>query len=194
MNRDNCITRASSDSKGDQLVGRLQNVFRVLAKPEHALREQAIKLRQEVSSAWGVRAAQNDWFPWPKTIASQGVRRLKGIDWKPYGMLSYLGYHVGETPPTPRDVRWHVLEYVFQHQLPPLDSRIYYLEWGQPQTAQRLKKLANTLAALTRNAKRRDGSSYAKAIDDWEGDLMFLRERYYFGFFHFGWPATDSLH
>ena len=109
-------------------------------------------------------------------------------------MLSYLGYHVGETQPTPRDIRWHILEYAFEYQLPPLDNRAYYLEWGQPQTAQRLMKLANTLAALTRNAKRRDDLSYAKAIDDWEGDLVFLRDRYYFALFHFGWPTTESLH
>jgi len=67
-------------------------------------------------------------------------------------------------------------------------------EWGEPQTAQRLQKMANTLAALTRNAKRHDLRSYATAIDDWEGDLAFLHERYYVHLFQFGWPATDSVH
>jgi hypothetical protein len=76
----------------------------------------------------------------------------------------------------------------------PLSDRHYFLEWGEPQTALRLKKLANTLAALTRNAKRRDVESYAIAIDDWEGDLALLHERYYVRFFHFGWPTTDFLH
>jgi hypothetical protein len=66
--------------------------------------------------------------------------------------------------------------------------------WGKPRTARRLQKLANTLAALTRNAKRRDSMSYAKAIDDWEDDLALLRERYYVQFLHFGWPATDAMH
>jgi hypothetical protein len=194
MNLDSYITRPSSDSKGDRLVGRLQNVFRVLSKPEHERREEAIKLREEISSTWGDYVNQNRWFPWPTTIASLGTRRLKGIDWRPYGALSYLGYHVGETQPTQRDVRWQILEYAFEYQLPPLDSRTYYLEWGQPQTAQRLKKLANTLAALTRNAKRKDAVSYASAIDDWERDLVLLHDRYYRNLFHFGWPATDHLH
>ena len=53
--------------------------------------------------------------------------------------------------------------------------------------------MANTLAALTRNAKRRDTMSYAKAIDDWESDLALLRDKYYLDFFHFGWPATRVL-
>jgi len=53
--------------------------------------------------------------------------------------------------------------------------------------------MANTLAALTRNAKRRDTISYAKAIDDWESDLVLLRDKYYLDFFHFGWPTSHVL-
>jgi hypothetical protein len=67
------------------------------------------------------------------------------------------------------------------------------LQAGNLMTAQRLKKIANTLPALTRNAKRRDTMSYAKAIDDWESDLALLRDKYYLDFFHFGWPATHVL-
>ena len=105
----------------------------------------------------------------------------------------FLGYHVGETNPAPPNVRWRILEYAFECHLPLLDGPTYYLEWGTPLTAQRLKKMANTLAALTRNAKRRDTMSYAKAIDDWESDLVVLRDKYYLDFFHFGWPATHVL-
>lgn len=194
MNLASCIAPPPSEPKSDLLLGRLRNVFCVLSIPKHERREEAIKLREEISFKWGIQATRNEWFPWPTTEASLGMRRLKGIDWRPYGILSYLGYHVGEAQPTPRAIRWHILEYIFEYQLPPLDSRAYYLEWGQLQTAQRLKKLANTLAALTRNAKRRGGLSYAAAIDDWESDLAFLRERYYDDFFHFGWPASDFLH
>jgi hypothetical protein len=187
-------TRPSSNFVGDRLQWQLQNVFRILAKPEHKLWDKAIKLRQDVSATWGTQAAQGNWFPWPTTIASPGARRLKEVDWRPNGMLSFLGYHVGETQPTPQDIRWCILEYAFECHLPPLNDPLYYLEWGMPLTAQRLKKLANTLAALTRNANRRDGVSFARAIDHWEHDLVLLRERYYLDFFHFCWPATDRLH
>jgi hypothetical protein len=105
-------------------------------------------------------------------------------------MLCYLGYHVGQTQPTRPEIRCCVLEYIFDCQLPPLNSPSYYSEWGKPQTAHRLYKLANTLAALTRNAKRGDAASWAKAIDDWEHDLALLWNCYYVGFFHFGWPGT----
>lgn len=184
----------SPSFEGDRILRQLQNVFRVLAEPDHELRERAIKMRQDVSSAWGTQAARGMWFPWPTTIAPPGARRLKTGDWRPQGMLSFLGYHVGETQPRPQSVRRCILEYAFECQLPPLDSPVYYSEWGAPLTARRLRKLSNTLAALTRNARRRDAVTLGRAIGDWERDLMFLCDRYYLGLFHFGWPATDTLH
>jgi hypothetical protein len=171
----------------------LQNVFRVLTKPEHPLRLEAARLREEISSAWARRAGQGDWFRWPSTAARRGSERLKDIGWRQYGMLRLLGYHVGETQPTPRHERRRILEYVFECHLPPVDDHAYFLEWGKPTTAPRLQKLANTLAAFTRNAKRRDDAAWSVAIDDWEADLQFLYAQYYEGFFGFGWPRTYLL-
>jgi len=184
--------QSSSSSEGDRSVRQLHNVFRVLSDPANARREQAIKLREQISSSWGKQAAQDQWFAWPTTSATPGVLRLRGVDWREQGMLSFLGYHVGETQPTPIAMRRLILEYAFEFELPPLDCRAYYLEWGAPRSAQRLNKLANTLAAFARNAKRKDTISCARAIDEWECDLAFLHERYYRGFFHFGWPDTES--
>ena len=105
-------------------------------------------------------------------------------------MLRHIGYRVGETQPMRRETREPLLEFVFECHLPPVGDRTYYFEWGKPLSAQRLGKLANTLAALTRNAKRRD-ASLAGAIRDWENDLSFLYRRYYLAFFQFGWPGTE---
>ena len=111
-----CMTR-KFNVEGDR--SRLRNAFRVMSEPEHKLREKAIWLRQEISSTWGNYAAQNKWFPWPTTIALLGTRKLKGIEWRPHGMLSFLGYHVGETDPTPLTMRRSILEYTFECHLPP---------------------------------------------------------------------------
>jgi hypothetical protein len=184
--------KPSSNFEG--LRGQLQSVFRILAKPDSNRWEEAIKLRQDVSCIWGRQAAEGKWFPWPTTIASPGARRLKGVNWRDKGMLSLLEYRVGETNPTPDDIRWCILQFVFECHLPPMEDAINNLDWGMPQTAQRLKKLANSLAAFTRNAKRQNTVSLATAIDDWEHDLGLLHEKYYLQFFHFGWPATDILH
>jgi hypothetical protein len=175
-------------------LGRLKNAFRIFAKNNHELRHQAIALREEVSSRWKALAAQGHWFPWPVTAAPVGTRRLKDIPWREEGMLSLLGYHVGKTQPTPPAIRLRILEYTFECDLPPVGDRAYFLEWGKPRTSQGLRKLANTSTALTRNAKRRDQVSYSAAINGWEKDLAFLRNKYYASLFHFEWPTTDYLH
>jgi hypothetical protein len=193
MNSAGNIAQTPPNLEGDRLRDRLQGVFRILAKPDHALREEAQKLRQEISCTWRIRAAQGKWFPWPTTSTCRGGRGLRGVDWRPQGMLSVLGYRVGETEPTEQEIRRCILEYAFECDLPPVNDPAYHEEWGQPRTAQRLHKLANTLATLTRNAKRRNAVSLARAIHDWERDLAFLRDRYYVDFFHFGWPATSLL-
>lgn len=194
MSRPHCSSPSSLSVSNDRLSLRLQNVFRILGEPSHQLRQEAFALREEVSSVWAARAAQDNWFPWPTTVSPKGKRRLSSIAWRQHGMLSFLGYHVGEIQPTRRSKRQRILEYVFECHLPPLNDRAYYLEWGSPSTSRRLQKLANTLAAFTRNAKRRDEIALARAIDDWEDDLAFLHDRYYVPFFHFGWPAPISLH
>jgi len=117
MNRAEGITLLSSNL-GDQLR-QLKNAFRVLAEPEHKLRGQAILLREEVSSRWAIQAAQEKWFPWPSTVAFRGGRAIKGVCWRQQGMLDVLGYHVGETNPTRRDIRRSILEYTFECHLPP---------------------------------------------------------------------------
>jgi hypothetical protein len=172
----------------------LQNAHRVLSNPGHPLRHQALVLRQAASSAWQARAAECQWFPWPTTNAPKGIRKLRCAFWRERGMLDLLGYHVGEIQPTPPEMRWQILQYTFECHLPPLNDVAYFLEWGEPRTAPRLRKLAHTVAAFARNAKRRDVCVYAKAIDDWEHDLDLLYEAYYARIFHFDWPATDFAH
>jgi hypothetical protein len=176
--------------EGVRSRGQLQNVFRVLADPNHQLRGKAIKVRQQVSSAWQILAAQDKWFAWPTTATPRGTGGMKHCEWRSHGMLSFLEYHVGEMQPTPKDIRWRILEYAFECHLPPLNGRAYLSEWGEPQTAQRLSKMANSLATFTRNAKRRDTVLLTKAIGDWECDLAFLHDQYYVKLFHFGWPET----
>jgi hypothetical protein len=109
------------------------------------------------------------------------------------GMLNLLGYHVGETQPLHPSIRESILEYIFEYHLPPIPDVAYFHEWGEPRSSGRLRKLANTLASLTRNAKRRDPWSLSRAIREWEQDLMFLHEHYYVHVFHFGWPDTQPV-
>ena len=175
-------------------LARLQNVFKKLALPDHPLRHQAFKVRDGISLSWCRMAERDEWFPWPSTVVSQRptIGKLCSFDWRPQGMLSLLGYHVGETLPLHHSIRESILEYAFEHHLPPVGDMTYFDEWSAPGSARRLQKLANTLASFTRNAKRRNPLTLARAIDEWELDLMLLYEKYYVRLFHFGWPATES--
>lgn len=63
-------------------------------------------------------------------------------------------------------------------------------QWGQPESADRLRKMAEAIAAFARNLKRREDDRMQQAIDSWEGDLDYLFETYYVGHFRFAWPIT----
>ncbi len=106
------------------------------------------------------------------------------------GMLSYLDYRVGRQNGEVASIRQRILSRVFEGRLPPVFPTDYMSSWGAPKSAARLRKIAESIAAFTRNAKRRRDYKMDDAISDWESDLGFLYDRYYIGHFSFGWPIT----
>jgi hypothetical protein len=73
--------------------------------------------------------------------------------------------------------------------LPPIESPSYMKEWASPQSAVRLKKMANSIASFARQAKRRRNADMREAVQSWEADLQMLYDEYYVEKFGFGWPA-----
>lgn len=138
MNRSSYGTRPALKSGHDCDLARLHNAHRILAKPDHPLRRQAVELRQELSAKWCDQATKGKWFRWPTTFAPQGTRGLTSFGWREHGILSLLGYRVGETQPTPQHIRRCILEFAFECYLPPLNDLAYYSEWGPPLTPKRL--------------------------------------------------------
>ena len=104
--------------------------------------------------------------------------------------MQYLDYRVGRTNGEAAPTRHAILGRVFEGALPPVFPVDYMASWGKPATVQRLQKMAESLAAFTRNAKRRHDERMDDAIKHWEADLQFLYDKYYVGRFHFGWPDT----
>tara|TARA_R110002095_G_scaffold127479_1_gene110545 strand:+ start:176 stop:337 length:162 start_codon:yes stop_codon:yes gene_type:complete len=49
--------------------------------------------------------------------------------------------------------------------------------------------MANSIAAFARNADR-EGDRQRLAIEDWQGDLGFLYDKFYVGRFKFDWPTS----
>jgi hypothetical protein len=152
-----------------------------------------LSLHAAILEEWQRRAssllADDGYFKWPTTEAPPGDGSVSGSTWRAIGMLSEMGYHVGTTEGLPYVERRFILDQVHDICLPPLNDRFYMLEWGEPRTPGRLRKTAETIAALARNAKRRRLDLQA-ACDDWEGDLDYLYTKYYVGRYRFAWPKT----
>ena len=133
----------------------------------------------------------NDCFiEWPTTHIVQSLVGLAVDDdeWVQEGVLDDNGYHVGNSGKE-RDERRRILAKVFTTKLNNVTSLEYMAEWGSPNTGSRLQKLANTIASLARNAKRRNNPP-EQAIEDWENDLEWLKNTYYSGRFNFDWPRA----
>jgi hypothetical protein len=143
---------------------------------QRAERERQLQLRQE------------GFFEWPSTDAPASIYGFSGDQFfYQDGLLSYVGYRVGRNS-RPLHIRRQILDCVFHNELPNVVSTEYMIEWGLPRTPARLRKLAESVAAFTRNAKRNTGYDYIDAIADWESDLEYLRNKYYDDEFGFVWP------
>jgi len=105
------------------------------------------------------------------------------------GLLRQYGYRVGANG-LPEHQRRQILDRVFLEPFPFVNDTALLRKWGEPNTSQRLKKIANCIAAFTRNAKRNKTSDYSEAIQDWEADLTYLKRTYYDGRFDFRWSQT----
>jgi hypothetical protein len=128
-----------------------------------------------VEDPWG-EAAEDPWGP-PPTPNSPQYRLIVNFDtgeWPAAGVLSQMGYHVGQSGllPAPRRA---ILQQVFEVELVAAtpESEAYIEEWGSPRSWQRFIKMRNCLAGFSHGARRRSGD-YSEAIGDWESDLEWL--------------------
>lgn len=175
-----------------------RNAVEILAdKKQEEKHDRARAVIEAINDEWlrrtSERGTSEEYFPWPSTEANPGGGTLATHGWPPEGMLDFVGYHVGSTKGIPSRLRRQILLEIFHGVLPPAFPQTYLAEWGKPGSVGRLQKLAETIAALTRNAKRRRDHSLGVAIDEWEADLEFLYEDFYVGKFHFGWPTTSDF-
>jgi hypothetical protein len=164
----------------------------VLSEIHHELefrsRKKAQVLLERISQR--LMQLQGSQFMWPTTTATRGSKNLSSDVFKrEEGLLRQCGYKVGISG-LPESQRRQILDSIFLHSLSFTDDTAYLSEWGEPNTDRRLKKLAESIASFTRNAKRRNKDSFSKAIQDWEADLAYLKRTYYDGRFYFQWPRT----
>lgn len=94
------------------------------------------------------------------------------------GVLRQMGYRVGRSGLGPSRRR-SILEKVYEAKLVATSTETvdYISEWGGPSTRARARKMERALAGFISNAMRKD-ADMSEAIDDWESDLTWLRNRY----------------
>lgn len=129
-------------------------------------------------------------FDWPSTYVGPSNLQLSETGWAKEGLLKHMGYRVGRAAPSESQRRAILLQLYQQKQLPSVGSRAYIESWGEPNSATRLKKIADSLAAFARNAKRREQEQLELSISQWEADLEWLRDSLYSGRHMFIWPST----
>ncbi|RCW87572.1 hypothetical protein [Phyllobacterium bourgognense] len=133
----------------------------------------------------------SDAFVWPSGHAINGNGQLTTKNWLEVGLLGYAGYRVGATSDLTSSARQRILDNVLAQPVPTVFSIKYRNEWGDTGSCTRLWKMAESIAAFMRNARRRNGSS--EAVRDWQTDLNYLKDRYYFSSgCAFAWPSIDD--
>lgn len=185
-------TWAEMDNK--VLVANWQRSIAILADPNKtAEHERAESVLEAIGEEWAKRGerARSRLFEWPTTDAPRGNASLLGLIGPEQGMLGHIGFRVGIYGIRNHEERRVFLDWVLQTPLPPMISAEYMDSWAEPGSVQRLQKLAYSLAAFTRNAKRNPKGSEL-AIEHWERDLRYLYEHHYRPIrdWQFYWPET----
>lgn len=176
-----------------------QNAFYVLAglgSPKQKIGT-AKKILQaidgEIAKRYSDTLSGDDYFVWPSIDTGDNLGGELRVKWLAEGLFSFYGYHVGVTNGESQAVRRVILQQIFSRVVPHVFPLYYLQQLGQPLSAQRLKKMAESLAQFVKNAKRRNVDYMDCSIREWEEDLAYLYEKYYVEKFHFGWPGTKNL-
>jgi hypothetical protein len=182
-----------SKMKLQDTVNLWRNAINILDNPKQALNHDfALDVIEAVGEESERRrrgpANPDDYSSWPSTDASPGFGAIDTDHWLKEGVLKFMGYKVGNVDGEPQSIRHRILSQIFSAPLPPAFPYSYLDEC--PSSAQRLRKMAETIAALVRNGKRRRDSQMQFAIRGWDSDLEHLYYDYYVSKFHFDWPTT----
>ena len=113
-----------------------------------------------------------------------------------YTALYLCRYQVGKRNGLSQNERRDLLTYFMNLPLHPKIIQIFGNEYDEPESMGRLMKIANIIASNCKLRKlRKDAANYEVAIDHYEEDLEFLRERFYIpmsrGEPHLPWPETE---
>ncbi len=156
-----------------------------------------LKLIAQAESGQKTIASIDDAKRVVQAIEVEWIKRTElaqaGADRPKVGILGALGYHVGKSGLSLRKRR-PILSFILgAPYLPAVGSPAYLLEWAEPNSPERLQKMATVIANLAREKIAFGEERYADAILHWEADLEWLWEEYYkTRKYRFNWPRIRN--
>jgi len=130
-----------------------------------------------------------DVFKWPNTEVEQpsGDGKIDTSRWPDIGLLSTMGYHVGQQKGVATKWRRIILSHVFTSDRLPMVNNLRYMEkWGRKKTAKRLLKIVVEIRSFCRNMVRnmeQNDIDGGQAVREWKEDLEWLRKTYHIPLF-----------
>lgn len=166
-------------------------LYKIDKNIDYTLLSKAIEqLETTYSESW--QTSLNRIIRWPKTDAPLGLEQLFPDGWQETGLLSSSGYTVGNSGAT-EITRRKILSNLVEQDISLNGFKSSYINsWGKTNSLDRLLKIARTIAVLCRNAKA-SPNNLEKAITEWESDLAFLKDTYFYTFVNLHnekWPRT----
>ncbi len=152
-------------------------------KAEHA----GLEYVSQGWSGWVTTSVSVDWRNSSTAPAASEYLSLNS-------MLEAMGYRVGITRGKPEHERREILTRTFKEELPWFETQLTRPAGGEPETSQRLWKVAEHLAWLIRERSgQRDYERNQWAIEDWQSDLDWLKAEFYHSPHNFGWPGHVAM-
>jgi len=134
---------------------------------------------------------EDDDFIWPMVVGGGGGGGTISID-NTGSPLTTMGYIVGNYSSLSLQKRRSKLEKIFTGDLEfPIDYSVAEKRsWGKPQSAARLKKIAQH---IIRNIRiRHTNKSYNTAVKQWSEDLQWMKKTLYSKKRRFRWPLLPK--
>ena len=91
------------------------------------------------------------------------------------GVLSLMGYRVGDVAGMRTEFRRHILTYIAEGPIPWVGDSYYMKEWGREGSMARISKLKRCLIGFLSNKAHQRKS---RAVKEWSSDLEWLNHQY----------------
>jgi len=139
----------------------------------------------------GLEYVSKGWTGWVTGYSGAAIpawsanETLRGqVDCSP---LTVMGYRVGASG-VDTMTRRSILRAALSAPIPSVGGADYMEQWGTPASGTRLRRIAEQLVSNV--ATHRNRISHAVAVEDWQGDLRWLKETFYRGVYAFNWPQA----